>query len=429
MNVTVVVGGLAVLMVVLNVLDPFIRRVPDLLEAIEREKEKLKRWLQRVTGGAVQFPEETGGEPGTSGAQTPDNGEAVEPVSSLLAGHREFRGDHWRATVTVLEETEAQQDPGRPRAGSPDPQAPPISTGSSQFRLIDQLRRASAESLTKVISLFGVLGLICTFPLPVLAWMNSYIIAQSLSTIFDVYPTPVATVVFLGIYRNLTLFDIIGVLVSLLEGLSAAIAYEVWRAFKSAKDPAERAMHRPTLVVAVGATLFLLVFELAINAMRGAKIGGWVAGTAAGAQALGIGLAMEVVGGAGLGFFVIPLFLIVVTGVAFVVHGILRLIFRGPKEAGPLPGAQELLGKVVGRAGGFLIGVAGPTRAKMRWLRFVASVNALVEPLRALDRWLVGLFGGRGQGGGGDAGSPSERGPIPQWGPRPTERRGGGRAW
>jgi hypothetical protein len=135
-----------------------------------------------------------------------------------------------------------------------------------------------------------------------------------------------------------------------------------------------------------------------------------VAGLAAGAQALGIGLAMEVVGGCGLGFFLIPLILILVAGVAFVLHGILRLVFRGPKQVGALPGVQELLGKIIARAGGYLLEVSGPTRSKMRWLRLVASISALLEPLRALDRALAGIFRPRRPQGPWNTG----------WGPRPS---------
>jgi hypothetical protein len=165
-----------------------------------------------------------------------------------------------------------------------------------------------------VCSRRGILGLLATPVQPCVLVINSYLLAATLEVVFESAGTPLLPVTIGGWERELTLFDLIGGLLSGLQVYTASVVYRSGCA------------RQWLFCVAAGLPfLALLGFEVWASIVRGLLLeGGWRNAGLSGLLAFGIAGADAVLGLSFLDDFLVPLTLLVLRTVTAPVSALAR---------------------------------------------------------------------------------------------------------
>jgi hypothetical protein len=245
----------------------------------------------------------------------------------------------------------------------------------------------------KLLTPAGFLGLLSAPVEAVILLLNSYILAMGLSLAFGQQPTPWFTFSIGTYYRDVTLFDVAGLVLTLCDFLAGAVVLA-----GRVGDDDER--HRiPPLVCAVATVVLVLVTVFAVGVGVWA---GYLTHGPAGAALRGLLAAGMVAVGVLIGYlvvdrFLVPLALFVGLFPVWVVEQLLAwrreaLRRKPPRERKPQPPQGPVV--FVGE-GPVLVG--GPSPAWVAILTVLSAADEYVlDPLRRLDEWVASKLIRRG---------------------------------
>lgn len=267
------------------------------------------------------------------------------------------------------------------------PAAPPPRAAEEFTRIVPPAPPPAAAEMAwhwykRLFTPAGMFGLLLgPLQVPILL-INSELLAGTFETILDRPGTPIMVLALFGWVREITNFDLYGLLISLLQMTAAAAIHLAW-------DDRDRL--RLVFVAGLIAALSLVSFEVGASSYRGWKMEGDVVNALlSGVWALGIATAESAVGALLVDRFLLPLLLAVLWSVAAPFRALAAWWSGRPRPP------RLVVSRPPGRwSHSLVLAVVYP---------LAALDTAAMSPLRGLDRAVGRLLpGGGGTWEGGRA--------------------------